>query len=312
LFVVAWPGGLPRLWTVVRRSKVWQVSSEPVPGDWFKSDWPYGAAAISPRGDLYVLESNQRYWDAPPRGGELRLSVRDRRSWRWTSSIKTTDYRYAYAWLLPDAVHKLAVVATRDVPWSMLGYRQPIGTKDWAMNSVRAWRTGDALEGLGPSSLVREETPTARYPNAYVSAAQPDVYRDSAGRLHVFYSFVGPSSRGIFGLRHAVLVGGRVVADVALPSTLDFAKIVEDSHGQLVVFGTKVGSDRLYVYRAASADGTRLDEPTTASLRGHGLEYAGFTVADPRSGTPRSDRVDVVYPSGRRRQVWVHFTLRLR
>ena len=75
--------------------------------------------------------------------------------------------------------------------------------------------------------------------------------------------------------------------------------------------GTMPGSSSLFVYPAISGDGTVLGNPTILSMGGHRLRYSGFAATEPRSGARSSDRVDLVFPSGRRSQVWVHLALRL-
>jgi hypothetical protein len=143
------------------------------------------------------------------------------------------------------------------------------------------------------------------------SAAQPAVYRDSHQLLHVLYYLRGHTTNGALRLRHAVLKGDKVVRDVGLPRGLTYAKIVEDGQGDLYVLGLKDES-QLYVYPATSKNATTLGSPTVHTLNDQAVRYAGLTAADPRSGTPLSDSVDLVYPSGRDEQRWVYLRLRLR
>lgn len=311
LYVVAWPDGLPRLWTVTQQGDGWYVQEESVPGDWIRSDWPYGTAAIGPGGALYVLQSNDFEYGPGPMLGALRVATRTTFG-GWSFQVTETPYRYCYAWLEPTPRGGLNVVATRAVLWRTLGYRRPRRAFAYVYDSVGTWRSdAPALAPLERGPTVRTERPSSAVPNVLVSAAQPDVYRDSAGRLHVLYTVRGPGTRGRVERRHAVLVGDRVVDDVRLPSWLGWGKVVEDAAGRIFVLGTATNSSTLYVYPTLSPDGTVLGQPTQLSLDGHGLEYPGFTVADPRSGTPRGDGIDVVYPSGARSRRWMHFTLTL-
>src|SRR5437588_5014024 len=58
LYVVAWPSGLPRLWTITRGLIGWREQSQAVPGRWIRSDWPYGTAAIGRGGTLFVSRTD--------------------------------------------------------------------------------------------------------------------------------------------------------------------------------------------------------------------------------------------------------------
>lgn len=310
LYVVAWPSGLPRLWTISAEDGGWQVTSQLVPGDWFRSDWAYGTAAISPAGDLYVLEGNQVYSDPKPQRGQLRLARRDHATGTWSSRVTATPYRYLYAWILPDD-KGITVVATRAAHWGDLGFVRPRGAFPWAYNAIGVWRAKGGSVALTSAGLIRVEHQTARYRKTFLSAAQPGVYEDSEDRVHVLYLVRGPSTKGVEQLRHAVLVDGRVVADVRLPTTMGYARVTEDAAGRLYVFGAQHLSHRLYVYPAKSPDATSLDKPTVLSLGRYSLNDASFAMAEPRSGTPRSQQVDVAYASGARAQRWVHFALTL-
>jgi hypothetical protein len=314
LFVVAWPGGLARMWTVTPTAAGWQTHVAAVPGQWIRSDWPYGSAAISPGGDITVVESDQTGASVSTTRGDIRMATRVAATGAWTWSVTPTPYRYCYAWLSPGEGDSLRLVATRGVLWSRMGYRRPKGAFAYVYDAIGMWHEGHyGAPALTADPLIKRVRPTRRYRDIVASAAQPDVYRDSRGLLHVFYQFRGPSTKGVLVFRHAVLDGNKVLADVALPPGLTYAKIVEDADGNLYVIGTR-NPAVLSVYRARSSIGTVLGPETTHSLGAQPVRYAGLTVADERSGTPRSDSVDLVYPSGSiaRQPRWVYLHLRLR
>src|SRR3954452_255647 len=100
LYVIAWPGGLPRMWTVTPGPQGWRTHSQSVPGQWIQSDWPYATASISPGGDIAVLQSNQL--GPPTMRGDIRVSVRSATTREWSSSVTPTFHRYCYAWLMPE------------------------------------------------------------------------------------------------------------------------------------------------------------------------------------------------------------------
>ena len=182
-----------------------------------------------------------------------------------------------------------------------------------------------AVQRLTPSLVVRQERPNRRFLDVNASAAQPDVYRDSTGRIHVLYSLQGPTTHGALQLRHAVVAAGRVVADAPLPSGLTDAKVVEDGRYRFFLLATRQPS-QLLVYPSTSSDGTKLGQPWKHSLR-YPVHYAGMTIGQTRTGRAASDRLEVLYPSGAtsrrpgiaalapkaqaRENLWIHFTLHL-
>jgi hypothetical protein len=311
LYIVAWPGGEPRISTIAATATGWQVSSSRVPGDWTHSDWPYGTAAISASGDITVVESDQVGHGLQVRG-DMRVATRLAATGAWTWSVTPSQYRYAYPWVSPDDAGHVALVATRDVLWNRLGYTRPEGSFRYVYDAIRVWHE-DRYDAptLEPGALVRRVRPTRRYPNITATAAQPAVYRDSRQLLHVLYYLRGPSTKGALRLRHAVIRGDTVVKDVGLPVGLTYAKLVEDGRGELYLLGIR-DATQLYVYPTTSKNGTTLGEPSIHALHDQPVRYAGLTSADPRSGTARSDSVDLVYPSGRDEQRWVYLRLRLR
>jgi hypothetical protein len=298
------------MWTFTRVGDSWTSQAAAVPGRWLPSDWPYASAAVGAAGELYLVRSYD-YEKSPEGGGELALATRsaDRAGWRFTT--RRTAYRYCYPWLVP-APSGLTVVATRAQLWWTLGYKRPHGAFPYVYDTVRAFGAAGGRGGaLSAGTVIRHVAPTRRDRYVMASAAQPDVYRDSRGAIHVLYSLQGQSTHGRLEHRHAVLVGGRMIADSRLPATITYGKVLEDAYGRLFVMGAQAGATKFYVYPATSRTGTVLGRPTVLSLAGHQLDYPGFTRADPRSGTPRSDTVDLVFASGPIGQNWVHLQLRL-
>src|SRR5205823_15093550 len=97
LDLVAWPGGLPRLWTFRRSGDSWSSRVAPVPGTWLPSDWPYASAAIGPKGELSIIRSYD-FEKSPEGGGELALATRDPGGAGWRFTTTRTSYRYCYPW----------------------------------------------------------------------------------------------------------------------------------------------------------------------------------------------------------------------
>jgi hypothetical protein len=278
---------------------------------------------MTPRGTIVVLRSD---YLATSGAGDLHIASRDPNSGQWTSRVTRTSYRYAYAWLIPTGSDGMSAVATRAVLWKALRYRQPRGTFAYVYNQIQLFQTPSvAVQPLSAGLAVREERPNRRFLDVNASAAQPDVYRDTSGRIHVIYSLQGPTTRGALQLRHAVISAGRVVADAPLPAGLTDAKIVEDGRYRFFLLATRQPSE-LLVYPGTSSDGTKLGQPWKHSLR-YPVHYAGMTIGQTRTGRAASDLQEVVYPSGTasrrpaiaalapkaqaRENLWVHFTLHL-
>lgn len=56
-------------------------------------------------------------------------------------------------------------------------------------------------------------------------------------------------------------------------------------------------------------NGEQPGEPIRIDLGGHEVEYSGYGLSVPRTGTPLSDTMEVVFPSGDER-LWLYFQLR--
>jgi hypothetical protein len=300
--VVAWPGGSPRL-TIFEPVGAQLVRREdPIPGQWEVSHWPYNAAGVGVDGTLCLLQSSMKLLQ-----GGLLWACRDARDGRWQFHRTPVGYRHCYAYVFPDG-HRLTLVATRDVTWQTLGYLKPQGAIDYVFNQVHAFETlHRGVAGLAPI-LVREEVPTLQHPAA-VANGQVDAYVDTQGRLHVLYTLNGQSTAGQAQTRHALIVDGHLVADVALPEQ-GYWRLTQDSTG---AFWALYGQGRRFaVYPGLSEDGLQLGRPTELDLGDEQVRYSGMAIAAPRAGVPPADIVDGGLPSGRSGERWVYFRLRLR
>jgi hypothetical protein len=199
----------------------------------------------------------------------------------WDFHKTPLDYRHCYTYVLPEG-KRLALVATRDVLWSTLGAATPPGAFEYAFNQIHAYSTADRRTAALVPALVREEVPTPQYPEALANA-QIDAYLDTEGRLHVLYTLAGQSTAGVRQTRHALLINGRVIADVALPER-GFWRITQDSTGRFwALYGTGA---RFAVYPALSTDGLQLGQPTVLDLGTEQVRYSGMAIAAPRAGVP--------------------------
>jgi len=301
--VIAWPDGLPRIWSFSNKSGNWEFHEAEIPGDWLKTQWPYAAAATDPRGDICIMQT----LGAKP--GEFRWAIRT--GGKWTFQKTATDYRYCYAYLLPGASGAFSVTATRDVLWKELGYQKPPGQFDYVFNAVGSWNSPNAAKLPLTPLLVREEAPSRDFPIVECSNAQGDSYRDTRGRLHVLYEIRGPSTRDQERTRQAVLYQGKVIKDVEMPFTWGtYSRIIQDRRGRFYILSAREGGSVINVYPSLSDDGTVLGVPTPLDLKGYHLTYFGLALAAPRCGTALADDVDGVFPAGKGKK-WVYFRVRL-
>ena len=146
---------------------------------------------------------------------------------------------------------------------------------------------------------------TLAYPYLHRNATE-DAYIDTIGNIHILYKLQGPSTQGTNENRHAILSpGGDLLADVELPDELgEFVRILQNANGNFFLLGS---SGVLY---PTGADGLILGTPINIDLKGYVVGYTGFGITSPRTGTPLSNIVDVVYPSGDGMQ-WVYFQITL-
>jgi hypothetical protein len=250
--------------------------------------WPYGSAGIDERGRLCVLSSEGE------KPGAFRWSIRDPESGAWTPGAAELDYRHCYTYVFPDSGGGLALVSTRDVRWESLGYTQPFRQFDYVRNGFGYWHTPDAAGTPLRKITAGEEKPTRRHP-VVSCTAQGDAYLDTKGRMHIVYRRAGPSTGGEEEeVRYAVVSpAGAALADVKVPwSAGIYCRVFQDERGRFYL----LGSDG--VIFSGGTEAVSFKTKTKLKLRWHQVEDAGFGISAPRTGTPRANVIDVVYPSG--------------
>ncbi len=150
-----------------------------------------------------------------------------------------------------------------------------------------------------------EEKPTDQFPYVFLNA-QKDAYQDTEGYMHILYGLQGSSTLGAYVSRHAILSPeGEILNDVQLPEDLGgFARIFQDTGGRFYILGS---SGLLY---PAGGDGVTLGTPIEIDLQGYEVEYSGYGISVPRTGTPISNFLDVVFPSDGETK-WIYFQIPL-
>jgi len=298
LYVIGWPKGVGTIWSGKPQNGRITMSDEIIP-NMPQGDWPYSSAGIDANGNLCVLASN----GGEQAGGEFYWSCHQTDTQRWVSHTSSLDYRYCYTYVFPSPGGELSLVSTRDVRWSALGYQQPAGAFDYAFNAFGYWRTNNVLAEPIEQINYAEETPTEQFPNAFLNA-QMDAYLDTQGRMHILYWQMGETTNGASKSMHRIVSSsGDILFDKEIPEEAGyFSRIFQDNQERFYLLGS---SGLLY---PMDSNGEQLKDPTRLDLQGYEVEYSGFGISVPRTGTPLSDVMDIVFPSGNETQ-WLYFQL---
>jgi hypothetical protein len=300
LHIVGWPNQLGTIWSGKPKNGQIKMTLETIPGVAY-SNWPYGSAGIDLKGNLCVLSSV----GGEKPGGEFKWACYLAEQQQWISKTTHLDYRYCYTYLFPGPGGQLTLISNRDVLWSALGYTQPADVFEYVFNAVGMWHTDDIAASALTRTLFLEEPPTETDRYVFLDA-QEDAYLDTAGNVHILYRKLGGSTLNQDENHHLVTSPqGEVLADVLLPAELGgFVRIFQDAGGQFYLLGS---SGVLY---PAGHDGLSLGQAINIDLGSYVVEYSGFGISVPRTGTPLSNVLDVVFPSGGGTQ-WIYFQLQL-
>jgi hypothetical protein len=292
LHVIGWPEGKGTIWSGKPSGGKVKMRPAKVPGV-SEGHWPYSSAGIDKQGNLCILSSEGE------KPGAMRWAFRRAKTGKWTTRTTKLRYRHCYTYVFPDG-GGLSLVSTRDVQWRTLGYEQPKGAFSYAFNAFRYWRTSDVGKSPLKELAFVEERPSKTYPYAFCNA-QNDAYVDTAGRMHILYRRTGPSTRGKERRRHAVVsADGNQLHDAAIPPKAGtHCRIFQDDRKRFYLLGSAG------VIYPAGDDGLSLGKAVKLDLGTHAVEYSGFGLAVPRTGTPPANFIDAVFPSGKGKK-WIY------
>lgn len=303
LHVIGWPNGFGTMWSGKPENGTLLMTSTRIPNV-AEGNYPYSSAGIDASGNLCVLSSV----GGQTPGGEFRWACYIPSRSQWVSQTSQLDYRYCYTYVFPGPDRQLSLVSTRDVRWSALGYSQP-GSFDYVFNAFRYWRTRNVYSETIRELSYAEELPTDQYPNPTLNA-QTDAYLDTKDRMHILYLRNGATTGGKGQYRHRIVsASGNILFDEeirkdvgSLNAGTQVHRIFQDRLERFYLLGS---SGRLY---PMDQEGRSLGDPLKLDLRGYEVEYSGFGLSVPRTGTPLSNVVDVVFPSNNGRS-WLYFQL---
>ena len=266
-----------------------------------ESFWPYNAAGIDSKGNIAIVAS------AGSKPGYFQWIYYSAKHKKWTPHSDETDFRYCYSYVFPKKKNELFLVSNRDVTWDTLGYKKP-GNKtfNYVFNQLRFWRTDNVNEKSLKNLAFIGEEPTEKFPDVYCCMSHNDCYLDTHNRMHILYRRSGETTLGKSQFRHAMFTSdGELLKDSELPQGIGtYSDIFQDAKKRFYILSS---SGFLY---PAGKDGFELGEPVKLDFDGHNVEYSGFGLSVPRTGTPLSNIIDVVYPS-RGGKEWIYFRLHL-
>ncbi len=297
LHIVGWPNGFCTIYSGKPENDSLVMASKLIP-NLYEGNYPYSSAGIDASGNLCVLSSI----GGQTPGGQYSWAFYMLSNSQWITRISQLDYKYCYTYVFPGPDGQLSLVSTRDVRWSALGYSQP-GSFDYVFNAIRYWRTNNIYSETIQELSFAEEIPTDRYPNPWLNA-QTDAYLDTKDRMHILYTRRGATTGGKDQYRHRIVsASGTILFDEELPKEAgSLNRIFQDSQERFYLLGQ---SGLLY---PMDQEGKHLGDPIKLDLGGHQVEYSGYYLSVPRTGTPLSDIMDVVFPSDNGKG-WLYFQL---
>ena len=298
LHVIGWPNGQATMWSGKPENGTLLLEPETIPNV-ATGDWPYSSAGTDANGDLCAI-SSEGGWEPI---GWFKWACYIPEKGKWITQSNKFDARFAYTYVFPKSDGQLSLVSTRDVEWGVLGYKQPENTFDYVFNAFGYWRTNDIASTPIEILSFAEEVPTEKYPNVFLNA-QLDAYLDTNDRMHILYTQMGSSTAGEWTVRHRIVSSdGITLNDEELPQEAgSYVRIFQNKREDFYLLGS---SGLLY---PMDAEGIKLEDPIMLDFGRYQVAYSGFGLSVPRTGTPLSDVMDVVFPSSNG-AAWVYFQL---
>ncbi len=131
-----------------------------------------------------------------------------------------------------------------------------------------------------------------------------DAYLDTKDRMHILYWHEGATIGRQVHYRHLIVSSsGTIIFDGEIPEDAGYySRIFQDKKERFYLLGS---SGLLY---PMDQEGMSLGNPIKLDLRGCKVEGSGFGLSVPRTGTPLSNEMDVVFPSDDGK-AWLYFRL---
>ena len=301
LHVTGWPNRTGTIWSGKPMSNTIQMESAIIPNQ-VNDYWPYQAAGMDGQGNFCVFSSV----GGQKAGGSFNWACYLPLQKQWLTQTSKLDYRFCYSYIFPQPNNQLSIVSTRDVRWEALGYKKPADKEfSYILNAFSYWRTNYQETKPIERLTLQEEVPTTKFPEPWLTA-QLDAYIDTKGQMHVLYNKLGATTQGEREYHHKVISSsGKLLYDVQLPTEVgEFSRIFQDKQGRFYLINS---AGLLY---PAGEDGVHLSQPFKLNLEKYKVKYSGFGLSVPRTGTPLSNVMNVVFPSDDSSK-WIYFQLDL-
>jgi len=298
LYIAGWPEYRGTLWCGKPSNGRVEFRREDIPAVYVGSH-PYNSAAIDSCGNIVVLSSVED----SDNHARFQWAYRNASTGEWTGRISFLDYRHCYTYIFPHQDGSIRLVSTRDVRWETLNYVQPPGTFAYVFNAYRYWIAEDFEEPLRELAFS-EEKPTQEFPFVECRALN-DVFEDSEGNMHVLYTRRGLTTTGERVRFHAVYgkEGDEIYHSKLHCQAGSFARVFQDSYDRFLLLND---TGMLYLLEDSgymAVDSVQID------LGSYAVNYSGFGLSVPRTGSVFSGCMHVVFPSGNGKQV-VYFCLK--
>jgi hypothetical protein len=295
--IIGWPGYQGTMWSGKPREGRINLNGEKIIAV-NSGSHPYNAAGIDSIGNICVVSSV----DDNENAGRFQWAYYTASSKKWQGRISFIKHRHCYTYVFPHPDRSISLVSTRDVRWQTLGYKQPPNTFDYVFNAFRYWTAVSINHPLRELVSV-EESPTLEFPFADCRAMN-DVYIDSDSMMHILYTRQGKSTNGVFKRYHAIYKNnGTSVYDGELNIRKGrYCRIFQDKNHRYFIL-----DDNGMIYLLDKEGKVPVDS-VQIDLNNYPVNYAGYGLSVPRTGSKLSNMMDVVFPSHEGRY-YVYFRL---
>ncbi len=300
LLLIAYPDLQATLFSGKPKGDTMTLTSQPIPV-MVRTTHPYNSSAIDANGNIYVLSS-----EGGEKGekGVYRWALYHKKDQQWQGRISLFDFRYCYTFIFPQSDGSVILVSSRDVTWDALGYKKPPGIFNYVFDAYGLWYCENFNRFL-ERRVVVNEIPSQSFPFV-LCFVRCDAFIDHKKNIHILNGRLGQSTNGAFENYHSIYrVDGTMVSETKLsPVVGETCRIFQDHIKRLFIIG-----DSGFIGRLSNEDYS-IKESFMLDMQGYRVDYSGFFVPTPRSGSKTSRYMDVVFPANEGRS-WIYFTLDL-
>jgi hypothetical protein len=286
LYIIGWPEYQGTMWTGKPSDSTIHFIRETIPAV-YSGSHPYNAAGIDRRGNICVVSSVDDYRGS----GRFQWAYYNKKRKTWQGRITFVKFRHCYTYIFPHEDGSISLVSTRDVRWEALGYKQPENTFAYVFNAFRYWKAQSIDRPLQELAFF-EEKPTPEYPFV-ICRAMNDVYIDHQDKMHIIYTLQGKSTNGKRCRFHAIYSqdGHLIYKNDLSARNGRFCRIFQDNLYRFFIL------DDTGILYHLDDKGESFEDSVLIDLKDYPVNYAGYGLTVPRTGSKLSDSMNIVYPS---------------